>query len=673
MKKNRLSIAVIALSLPVLSLAAGINSSSDVAEMSNITVSASAQSGEAVSATMGTVVAEQIEQRPIGRAGEVLETVPGLIVTQHSGEGKANQYFLRGFNLDHGTDMATFIDGMPVNNRTHGHGQGYTDINFIIPEMIESLDYKKGPYYATEGDFANAGAVRIHTRSSLENNLIKLGLGQYGYQRALLATGSDDFVAAIDVSHYDGPWQVAQDQNKSSALLKYSLGDAVNGATFSLMSYQNHWTATDQLPQRYIDDGGDRYDSLDSDSGGETHRHSLSYQGWKDISGKNLASNLYLIDYGMELFSNFSYATDAVNGDEIRQHDERKTLGGALLFDVLPTERGEWQLGLDLRYDRIADTGLSDSSGRIIRERTIRHSVEEASLGLLAQNNHNWSEELRTQVGLRWDYIQAEVDNRLNNSEHDAQADMVSPKFSAVYSLSEATHIFFNYGRGFHSNDARGFAEGNLENNNEKADVFARSDGVDLGIQSQLTRSLQLAASLWWLTLESELIFVGDDGTTEISDKSERRGIEASLFWQPEAWLIVDSDLALSRARLLPDEGSEQYIPGAIERVYSLGVTVHDLAKWHGGLRLRHFGEFALNEDNSQRAEAVTMVNAQLGYKISPALNVSLEVINLLGEEGNDITYLYESQLPTETTPVEDVHLHPVEPTMVRAAVSYRF
>jgi outer membrane cobalamin receptor len=265
------------------SQAAGINSSSDIAEMSNITISGSAQVGGAVSASMGTVVAEQIAQRPISRAGEILETVPGLIVTQHSGEGKANQYFLRGFNLDHGTDMATFIDGMPVNNRTHAHGQGYTDINFIIPEMIESLDYSKGPYYGKEGDFANAGAVRMHSKSSMDDTLIKIGFGQFGYQRVLLAGGTNDlfsdgdrFIAALDTTRYDGPWDVAQEQEKYSAMAKYTFGNAVNGGNISFMGFDNTWTATDQVPQRYIDNGGDRYDSLDDTTGGDTHRYSVT-------------------------------------------------------------------------------------------------------------------------------------------------------------------------------------------------------------------------------------------------------------------------------------------------------------------------------------------------------------------------------------------------------------
>lgn len=688
MKQSSFALAIpFALNL-ILTLhvqAAGVNSSSDVAQLSNLTISGNTHNGEGVSASMGTVVAEQIEQRPISRAGEVLETVPGLIVTQHSGEGKANQYFLRGFNLDHGTDMATFIDGMPVNNRTHAHGQGYTDINFIIPEMIESLDYSKGPYYGKEGDFANAGSVRMHSKSEMDDTLIKLGFGQFGYQRVLLAGGSQGafsndgrFISALDISGYDGPWQMPQEQEKLSALAKYSYGNAINGGSFSLMAFDNQWTATDQIPQRYIDNGGDRYDSLDDTTGGESHRYSINYQGWLDIAGKALEMNVYAIDYGLNLFANHTYATDPVNGDQIRQYDERKIMGASLLYDVLPTVNGEWQLGLDIRHDDIADVSLSAAEKRKVREVLIRHAVQETGVGLFVQNNHSWSENFSTQIGARWDYLQGRVENRLSTEINKASDSMLSPKFNAVYSSSENTHWFVNYGQGYHSNDARGFSEGSRANQ-EKADVFARSEGADLGVQTQLNNNVQLAISLWWLTLESELVFVGDNGETEASDQSQRKGIEGSIFWQPKSWLIIDSDIALSQARLKPEGQGDQYIPGAIERVFSLGVSVHDFGQWGAGLRLRHFGDFALNEDNSQRADAVTMVNAQLGYEFSSQLEGAIEVINLTDAKGNDITYLYDSRLPAlngspaEAEDVEDVHLHPTEPRMLRASLAYRF
>lgn len=670
--KHRLLLSGVLSGVSTVSLAAGVNSSTDAQELDGITVNAKALSGQSVSASMGVVVSEQLEQRPISRPGELLETVPGLIVTQHSGEGKANQYFLRGFNLDHGTDMATFMDGMPVNNRTHGHGQGYTDINFIIPEMIESLDYKKGPFFGLEGDFANAGVVRMHTKSSLDHTMVKLELGEYGYQRSLLATGGENWITAVDFTQYDGPWQEEQDIQKTSLLAKRTIGNSVNGAAITFMGYQNDWTATDQLPERYVDQGGDRYDSLDDDAGGDTHRYSVNMEGWNDIAGKQLNSSLYVIDYGMDLYSNYTYNQDTVNGDEFNQHDERIITGGALDYAFLSNQSGDWTVGFDIRHDDIKDVSLSTSSDRKIRDRVLRHDVSELGLGLALIHEYQWTDRLTTQWALRWDYLQADVKNKLNGKKFDKADDLTSPKFNVRYRLADQTYLFANYGFGYHSNDARGFAEGNIDNNQEKANVFARSEGADLGIQSQLTPTLQTAVSLWWLSLDSELIFVGDEGTTEASDESERIGLEASLFWQPTNWMIIDSDIAFTKARLVPDSGARQHIPGAIERVFSLGWTVHDAGQWDAGLRIRHFGEFALNEDNSERADAVTMVNAQVGYDVNPNLNLSLNVLNLTDEEGNDITYLYESQMVGETEPVEDVHFHPVEPRMVRLSMTLK-
>ena len=671
-KVNLLKTALL-LPLPATVMAAGMTPTDDTKELSGVTVSAQALGDETISASMGVVVSEQLEQRPVSRAGELLETVPGLIVTQHSGEGKANQYFLRGFNLDHGTDMATFIDGMPVNNRTHGHGQGYTDINFIIPEMIESLNYKKGPFFGLEGDFANAGVARLHTKSSMDHSLFKVALGEFGYQRSLIASGGENWVSALDYTQYDGPWQEEQELEKTSFFAKRTLGNSVNGASVSVMGFENDWIATDQLPQRYVDAGGDRYDSLDNDAGGETHRYSLNVQGWKDVAGKPLNASAYVIDYGLKLYANHTYALDTVNGDEMHQQDERITSGGAVDYLFLENGSGNWTIGFDVRHDDIKDVGLSGSNDRQVRERVIRHSVDETSLGLALIHDYKWSESFVTQWAMRWDYIQADVKNKLTGETSDKSDQIVSPKFNARYKVTNDTYVFANYGFGYHSNDARGFADGNVDDSQEKANVFARSVGADLGVQSQLTEELQASVSLWWLTLESELIFVADDGTTEASEKSERLGAEASVFWQPTNWLILDSDLAFTRARLVPDEGAQQHIPGAIERVFSLGVTVHDAGQWDAGLRLRHFGEFALNEDNSERADAVTMVNVQVGYDVTPKLNLSMDLINLTNEEGNDITYLYESQMEGEAAPVEDEHFHPVEPRMVRVSMSFKF
>lgn len=645
---------------------AGINLNSDTTQLDNVNVSGKLSNTFAPSASAGLVLSEQIEQRPISRAGEILETVPGLIVTQHSGEGKANQYFLRGFNLDHGTDMATSIDGMPVNMRTHGHGQGYTDINFIIPETIDSLEYKKGAFYASEGDFANAGAVHLNTKSQLSNNSAEISVGEYNYKRALLLAGNEDTVFAIDSSNYDGPWKTKQDQKKYSGLLKHSLGDPISGGNLTFMGYENNWNATDQVPLRLIGQHGfNRFSNLDKDSGGNSHRYSLSANGWKNFSGNTLNTSIYIIDYQLELFSNFSYATDQINGDEIRQHDDRTIIGGALDYEFIPSNLGTWTLGTDIRNDIIDDTSVSKSTDRIITQRLAQHSVNELSVAAYIQNNFKWTERLSSELGLRYTYLQAESKNKLSNLKSDSDDSILSPKVNLIYALDN-TNLFLNFGQGFHSNDARGFTEGDVP-------ALVKSQTADLGLQVQLANNLQLSASLWWLTLDSELIFVGDEGTTEASDKSERLGVESSLFWSPAPWLIIDGDMAMTRARIQPDNGPELHIAGAIENIASLGVTVIDLASIEAGLRVRHFGSFALNEDNTQRSDAVTTVNLQGSYKLTPNLSASMDIINLTDSKSNDITYLYESQLPTESSPVEDIHFHPVEPRMIRMSVKYQF
>jgi hypothetical protein len=646
--------------------AAGINLNTTITELDNVNISGKLSSTNTTSASTGLVVSEQIEQRPISRAGEILETVPGLIVTQHSGEGKANQYFLRGFNLDHGTDMATFIDGMPVNMRSHGHGQGYTDINFIIPETIDSLEYKKGAFHASEGDFSNAGAVRLHTKEQLKNNTAEMSIGEYNYKRALLLAGNEHTVLALDSSEYDGPWESEQEQKKYSGLIKHTIGDAINGANLTVMGYKNNWNATDQVPQRLIgQDGFGRYSNLDDDSGGNTHRYSLSATAWKNFSGNTLNASLYAIDYQLELFSNYTYATDQINGDELRQYDDRTIIGGAVDYELIPNRFGTWTLGADLRNDIIGDVSISKSQDRIITQRVQQHSINELSLATYIQNNYQWTDNFASEFGLRFTHLQARSKNKLTNTQADSDDSIISPKVNFSYAMDN-THFFLNYGQGFHSNDARGFTEGDVP-------ALVKSESADIGVQIQFASNLQLSTSLWWLTLDSELIFVGDDGTTEASDQSERTGIESSLFWSPAPWIIIDGDLAISRARIQPDNAPEQYIPGAIENIASLGVTIMDLGPVEAGLRIRHFGSFALNEDNSQRSDAVTSVNLQGSYQITPSVSTAVDLINITDTKSNDITYLYESQLANESSPVEDVHFHPVEPRMVRMSLKYQF
>ena len=367
--------------------------------------------GDALSASEGRVSFLEMRQRPILRVGDVLETVPGLVATQHSGSGKANQLFLRGFNLDHGTDFATSIDGMPVNLRSHGHGQGYTDLNFIIPEMVQEILYRKGPYYAEVGDFSGAGSAKFVTRDNAVDSVVQLGAGEFGYTRALAMANArgvgGDLVFALEHQRYDGPWEnLEEDVGKTNLQLKHFWQGESGETTLSLMAYRNGWNAADQIPARAVRSGLlSKFGSLDTTTGGESSRYSLSLSSQSEIASGDLSVNVFAIDYDMDLYSNFTYFTSS-EGDQFKQIDRRRIYGGNI---TLESEQ-EWAsqtvintFGADVRLDDINEVGLLSTSGRRIRDTLRLDRVNESSLGVFWQSELNWTDRLRTVAGVRYD------------------------------------------------------------------------------------------------------------------------------------------------------------------------------------------------------------------------------------------------------------------------------
>lgn len=658
-----------------------------VSELDEVVVSAKRvhELAQADSASVGTVFAEQLENRPILRTGEVLEVVPGLVVTQHSGDGKANQYFLRGFNLDHGTDLASRVDGLPVNMPTHGHGQGYSDINFLIPELIQRIDYKKGTYYADEGNFSAAGAVDITYARRLEKSLVALSGGEDGYRRAMLAmsteVGSDDLLAAVDYQHNDGPWELGEGFRKVNGLLKYTHGDSNSGFGLTAMGYDGTWTSTDQIPLRAVKSGEiGRFGFVDPTDGGETHRYSLSADYWRDLGAGRVKALAYYIDYELDLISNFTYALDQSHGDQFEQFDDRGILGGNVSY-TMPLKFGafdsELETGIDIRHDDISPVGLYRTTGRV-RTATIRQDeVRQTSYSLYVTDGISWTPKFRTAIGLRADHFDFDVNSSLSANSGKASDSIVSPKFTAVFGPWAQTELFANFGEGFHSNDARGttITVDPTDGVTPAARVnpLVKARGGELGFRTSPMPELQLSGSLWALDLDSELLFVGDGGTTEPSRESHRRGVELSAYWSPVRWLIVDGDLAWSHARFADNDPAGDRIPNAVDRVASLGVAVDHPSGWSAGARLRHLGPAALIEDNSVRSSATTLLNLEAGYHLTQNVRVTLEMLNALDERANDITYYYESQLPGEAAPVDDIHFHPVEPRTLRASVLVKF
>jgi len=639
--------------------------------------------GEAVSASEGSVGQSEISARPLLRSGDLLEFVPGLVATQHSGSGKANQYFLRGFNLDHGTDFATFVDAMPVNMRTHGHGQGWTDLNFLIPETVEELRYRKGTYYADVGDFSSAGSARFRIADSLPRDLIALELGEYGHARGV-SVGSTPVAAGellwgAELQRFDGPWtDIEEDVDKRNLTLRYSSELGSGRAHLSFMAYDNEWRSPDQIPQRAVDSGQiSALGSIDTSVGGDSSRYSLS-GGWSGTAfDGELNAAAYLIDSKLDLFSNFTYLLDdPVDGDQFEQVDDRR-LYGFEIAQQWQSSRSRWRVGLDGRFDDIDTVGLYRTRERQ-RLSTVREdAVEEGSLGLHVGHEFRFNEQLRSYLGLRHDYYDFSVDARsepLNSGTANDSA--TSAKLSLIYQPREALDLYASVGQGFHSNDARGTTievDPLTGEAAEAVDALVDSLGAELGARAHLNDQFQATLAVWSLRIDSELLFVGDAGGTEASRPSQREGVELGMYWFGSDNLSADIEASWTRARFRDDDPAGDHIPGSIPLVMSAGVNARSDSGWLATLRVRHFGPFPLIEDDSVEADGSTLVNLRIGREWGH-FGVYLDVLNALDSDDHDVDYFYASRLPGEPAGgIEDIHFHAFQPRSVRVSVQHRF
>lgn len=641
--------------------------------------------GTADSATEGTVTAKQLENRPLQRTGALLEAVPGVIVTQHSGDGKANQYFARGFNLDHGTDFRTTVMGMPVNMPSHAHGQGYSDLNFIIPELVGTIQYKKGPYYAEEGDFAAAGAASFDYLRALDRGLLSLEAGEHRHRRALLANssalGPGTLLYAVEGAGQNGPWDRPEQYRRFNGVLSYSLKNGADETRVTAMAMQSSWNATDQVPQRALAAGlVGRYGAIDPTDGGDTARHSLSADWLGRYADGSARINAYLIRSRLDLYSNFTYALDdPVNGDQFNQ-SERRTVAG------LNAQRNwlhaparlemETTLGVQLRADRLSPVALYATAAQERLSTVRRDEVTERSAGIFASNTTRWLPWLRTVAGMRVDHYGFNVASDLPANSGKVDATIASPKFAAIFSPAANGELYLNWGRGFHSNDARGVTgatDPRTGTGVSRATPLVRATGYEAGMRySGLLPGLQTTLSVWRLALDSELVFVGDAGTTEASRPSRRSGIELANYYAPAPGWIIDLDLAWSRARFSDGDPAGSAIPGAVRRTASLGIT-GEQGRWSGGVRLRYFGSRPLVEDDTVRSPSSTLVNARLAYALTRDVKVSVQILNLLDRRVSDIDYYYTSRLASEPAAVSDVHTHPAEPRTLRVGMAMRF
>jgi outer membrane receptor protein involved in Fe transport len=647
--------------------------------------------GSADAASQGVIRADLLKSRPALRPGEVLEFVPGVIVTQHSGDGKANQYFLRGFNLDHGTDFATTVNGLPVNMPTHGHGQGYSDLNFLIPELVDRIEYRKGPYFAKNGDFASAGSADIVYRSGFDAPFAALTLGESGYRRGV-AGGSSEIapglrlLGAVELLCNDGPWTVPEGLRKTNAVLTLSAGSAMEGWSASFMGYDAQWTSTDQVPQRLIDAGTfngqpfGRFDSLDPTDGGETGRNSLSGEWHRQGEGGITRVTAYAVDYRLQLFSNFTYALERpADGDQFSQQDDRHVygLGASRAFEHhLGSLPAQGEVGVQVRHDR-ARVGLFDTVARNVTGTTRHDRVRETMLSVYGQTSVDVEPRLRAVLGLRADNVRFDVDSLSQPANSGAASDsQLSPKLSVILGPWAKTEFFVNAGRGFHSNDARGTTatvDPRTADPVDKVPGLVASRGMELGARTEWIPGLQSSLALWKLDFDSELVYVGDAGATEPNRPSARRGIEWNNRWVPRPWLLVDADLAWTHARFSDFDPAGDRIPNSVDKVGSVAVTARDLGPWSASLQWRYLGSGALIEDNSVRSASSLTTNLRIGRKLWRGSELTLDVFNLLDRKLNDIQYFYESQLPGEDEPVADRHVHPAEPRTVRLMLRAEF
>jgi hypothetical protein len=666
-------------------------------------------------ASAGDISQAQMQNEPLLRPAAILESVPGLIVTQHSGEGKANQYFLRAFNLDHGTDLALEVDDMPVNMPTHAHGQGYSDLNFVIPELAADLHYKKGPYYADEGDFATAGTARVGLVNDVPSSATA-AFGEDGYRRALLLGSTAFFggtlTGAGEVYHNDGPFEVPDDYKRLNGVVRYFRGDNLDYFTLTAMAYSGKWNSTDQVPLRAISEAAiDRFGTLNPSDGGVSTRSSLSFSRVKRSDEGQVQMSAYVIRYKLDLWSTFTYyLRDPINGDQMLQHDDRVAYGFKASkswfssFWGAPTTN---VIGVQARMDDIRDVGIFPTFERQTIGTTQNAGVRESSGALYAESSTQWLEHVQTTLGLREDQFDFDVKDKMVNPDGSCnlnsdplgcvtgikRASIFSPKLGLILGPWAKTTYFLNIGDGYHSNDARGITRTGQNPDQSPVTPLTRATGGEIGVATKIISNLDTRLDVFELKLKSELVFDGDAGVTSPSGATTRTGIEWGNAYHITEWLSAELNTAFTRARFdhnaAPDDLGcaaaapsnlcavpigivGRYIPNSPTNVTDFRLTAQRDSGWFGALRARHFGESPLVEDKSAKSPAYTTVDAQIGFRAAKWL-AAIDVFNVADVKWNDIEYYYVSRLKNEASPAADYVVHPGVPRTVRAHIQYQF
>lgn len=628
--------------------------------------------------TLSQIVSLDLETNPVKSSQEILRKVPGLFIGQHAGGGKAEQIFLRGFDIDHGTDINLSVDGIPVNMVSHAHGQGYSDLHFIIPETIKKIDFGKGPYYANKGDFTTAGYVGFETLDELKNSSVSVEYGDFDTFRtvglfSLLDSNSSNAYLATSLNTFNGPFESPQNFNRINLMGKYNLTNN-SGNKISLMAshFQSKWDASGQIPQRAVDAGFiSRFGAIDDTEGGNTSRTNISVNHFKRISdNKTLKTNAFYSHYDFELYSNFTFfLEDPVNGDQIVQQEDRNIFGFQTVFNdtksLSKNDDLDISAGLGLRYDDVNDVGLFRTKNRKeILERLAFGNVDQInSFGFV---NADWTlGDFKINPSLRLDYFKFDYEDFLsetyvNQSESKA---FVSPKLNLFYNPSKDIQFFIKSGIGFHSNDARVVIA------NQGEDILPAAYGMDVGVGYKILDNLFLNSTLWVLYLEQEFVYVGDAGVVEPSGKTVRKGIDLGFRYEPLEWLYLFNDFNYTRARSIEVASGEDYIPLAPEITLTGGVSFKNMGNFSGGINYRFIGDRPANENYSITAEGyfVTDLNVNYTYR---NLVFGIIVENLFDSQWNETQFATESRLFNEPNSVEEIHFTPGTPFFLRAKVT---
>jgi outer membrane receptor for Fe3+-dicitrate len=628
-----------------------------------------------------TMARIDLQVNPVNNSQEILRKVPGLFIGQHAGGGKAEQIFLRGFDIDHGTDITLSVDGMPINMVSHAHGQGYSDLHFIIPETLQKIDFGKGPYYVNQGDFNTAGYVNFSTKTNIRKNRVSVGYGDFnslrtlGMFNVLKNSKNSNAYVAVEYIETDGPFESKQNFNRLNIFTKYNT--FLNGKdrfTLTASHFTSSWDASGQIPIREVENGNiSRFGAIDDTEGGFTSRTNLNVQLYRTLSDESVFKvNVFYSKYNFELFSNFTFfLEDAENGDQIRQLEDRDIFG--MNAKIIKTTKygdveAKFTRGIGLRHDFIKDNQLSKTKNRSeLLERIQFGDVQQSNLFAFLNSEFEIGK-FKISPAVRLDYFKFLYNDNLSTTYKTLSKTkaIINPKLNFLYTQNDNLQWFFKSGIGFHSNDARVILQENVDK------VLPRAYGLDIGNIWKPAKKLVINTAGWYLLSEEEFVYVGDAGIIEPSGKSERYGFDVGLRYQLTNQFFFDSDATFTNARSLENSAGEDYIPLAPSFTMSGGLSFSNLGNFSGGFRYRYLADRPANEDYSVIADGYLVSDFNINYKKKDII-FGIAVENIFNVAWNETQFATESRLQNEVDSAEEIHFTPGTPFFAKATITYQF